>query len=328
MSTVKNGVPKDQATVPALPTPELPQAAVAPPTEEKIPEPTVSAIASATVSKTVSATISTTVSNEITSIPTNAIVKNEQSVVAKEIVKSPKAAVPRTVTLNPLTAIALGKSAILTRQHKNRIRIKYSNLRNANLRNSNVLNEHNMRSPPTRKREQMATRKGELPPKSTGTANENQTVLPKTNKTFEELVKFADIDDIQLPDGTKIAFESDLNKIETGTKKDTPSPTSSTGTIVRKTKKKVRKIVLTKNTKLHRFDSKEKLFSCRHCGKLYRWKSTLRRHENDECGNKEPAHQCPYCDYKAKQRGNLGVHVRKHHADKPKLESSRKRRTV
>lgn len=65
-----------------------------------------------------------------------------------------------------------------------------------------------------------------------------------------------------------------------------------------------------------------------YCGRKYRWKSTLRRHENDECGNKEPSHQCPYCPYKAKQRGNLGVHVRKHHSDKPKLESSRKRKTI
>ncbi|CAH0398563.1 unnamed protein product [Chilo suppressalis] len=54
-------------------------------------------------------------------------------------------------------------------------------------------------------------------------------------------------------------------------------------------------------------------FECRHCGKKYRWKSTLRRHENVECGGKAPAHQCPYCSYRAKQRGNLGVHIRKHH---------------
>lgn len=39
----------------------------------------------------------------------------------------------------------------------------------------------------------------------------------------------------------------------------------------------------------------EKPFGCRHCGKMYRWKSTLRRHENVECGGKEPAYKCPYC---------------------------------
>ncbi|XP_055611691.1 longitudinals lacking protein isoform X2 [Uranotaenia lowii] len=65
-------------------------------------------------------------------------------------------------------------------------------------------------------------------------------------------------------------------------------------------------------------------YVCRHCGKRYRWKSTLRRHENVECGGKEAMHQCPYCTYKAKQRGNLGVHIRKHHSDMPQLESRRK----
>lgn len=68
-----------------------------------------------------------------------------------------------------------------------------------------------------------------------------------------------------------------------------------------------------------------KPFACRHCGKEYRWKSTLRRHENVECGGKAPSYECPYCEYKAKQRGNLGVHVRKHHPELPQLESKRKR---
>lgn len=74
-------------------------------------------------------------------------------------------------------------------------------------------------------------------------------------------------------------------------------------------------------------DESLEIYSCRHCGKTYRWKSTLRRHENDECGDKKPAHECPYCPYKAKQRGNLGVHVRKHHGDMPQLESRRKKRS-
>lgn len=68
-----------------------------------------------------------------------------------------------------------------------------------------------------------------------------------------------------------------------------------------------------------------KQFACRHCGKQYRWKSTLRRHENVECGGKAPSYECPYCDYKAKQRGNLGVHVRKHHSNMPQLATKRKR---
>lgn len=76
---------------------------------------------------------------------------------------------------------------------------------------------------------------------------------------------------------------------------------------------------------LNESDDASKNFECRHCGKKYRWKSTLRRHENVECGGKEPAHQCPHCTYKAKQRGNLGVHIRKHHSALPQLESRRKR---
>lgn len=71
-------------------------------------------------------------------------------------------------------------------------------------------------------------------------------------------------------------------------------------------------------------DDVKKNFACRHCGKRYRWKSTLRRHETVECGGKQPAYGCPYCDYKAKQHGNLGVHVRKHHPDQPQLASRRK----
>ena len=68
----------------------------------------------------------------------------------------------------------------------------------------------------------------------------------------------------------------------------------------------------------------EKLeFQCRFCGKGYRWKSTMRRHENLECGDKPPSFQCPECPYKAKQRGNLTVHFKRHHPLKiDKSESS------
>ncbi|XP_047993697.1 longitudinals lacking protein, isoforms F/I/K/T-like isoform X1 [Leguminivora glycinivorella] len=71
-------------------------------------------------------------------------------------------------------------------------------------------------------------------------------------------------------------------------------------------------------------DDASRQFECRHCGKKYRWKSTLRRHENVECGGKAPAHQCPYCSYKAKQRGNLGVHIRKHHNNEWYIYASNK----
>lgn len=63
-------------------------------------------------------------------------------------------------------------------------------------------------------------------------------------------------------------------------------------------------------------------FSCQHCGKRYRWKSTLKRHESFECGGKEPAHKCPHCDYRAKQSGNLRVHIRKYHTDRTSVGSA------
>lgn len=76
-----------------------------------------------------------------------------------------------------------------------------------------------------------------------------------------------------------------------------------------------------KNSKI----DKEPIYKCHKCGKKYRWKSTLRRHEHFECGDKAPLHSCPYCSYKSKQRGNLGVHVRKHHGHLPQLENLRRR---
>lgn len=54
----------------------------------------------------------------------------------------------------------------------------------------------------------------------------------------------------------------------------------------------------------------------------------MRRHENVECGGKEASHQCPYCPYKAKQRGNLGVHVRKHHSNLPPLLTRRNKKAA
>lgn len=56
-------------------------------------------------------------------------------------------------------------------------------------------------------------------------------------------------------------------------------------------------------------------FACRYCGKRYKWKSTMRRHEEDECGDQEPKFTCSYCPYKAKQKGNLKTHIKKHHLD-------------
>lgn len=291
----QNGVPSPPSTtVPALPKPELPkQAAI-----------TVNS-PSDTIVKDTPATLPATA----TAIP---VVKNADNETPIEAKNNDEVLPPRNVSANPLTAIVMGKSAILTRQHKQRIRIKYSNLRNPALKSTNVLNEHNVRNVPPRKKEPIATaKKADIPSKATPeAANEN-------GKPNEEPTKLANA---EMPVNVQDNVNADTGKLA--------SPTTSSNA-ARKAKKKARKIAVNKNTKLRVFESgKDKLWACRHCGKRYRWKSTLRRHENDECGNKEPSHQCPYCPYKAKQRGNLGVHVRKHHADKPKLESSRKRRTV
>lgn len=183
-------------------------------------------------------------------------------------------------TANPLTAIINDKAMILTRQYRNRVRMKL------------VGDRYVKRGT-----------KENIP--KTQTSSSGNAFTANTIKTKAHGAG-------QL-EGAKII-----------------SPTTA---LVRKVKKKIRKMATSANGKLHRaykIDGKsgDKMFPCRHCGRKYRWKSTLRRHENDECGNKEPAHQCPYCPYKAKQRGNLGVHVRKHHADKPKLESCRKRKTL
>lgn len=290
-NTAQNGAPSPPSTtVPALPKPELPQAAVISP--------------DAAAKESPAAAVPTTTATAIPAVK-NAV--DPSPIEAKDANVVP----PRNVSMNPLTAIVMGKSAILTRQHKSRIRIKYSNLRNPALKSNNVLNEHNVRHLPARKKESTPNKKVDIPSKADAT-NENGKPIDAAKSAG----------DIKLTDDE----HDDSN---TDSKSALTSPASSSS-VTRKAKKKTRKIAVNKNTKLHRsFDSgKDKLWACRHCGKRYRWKSTLRRHENDECGNKEPSHQCPYCEYKAKQRGNLGVHVRKHHADKPKLESSRKRRTV
>lgn len=278
--------------VPALPKPELPQAALT--------------IAAAPLSKTDSISVLT------------------ESATTVGCPKSPRLAAQKNVRVNPLTAIVMGKTAILTRQHKQRIRIKYSNLRNA--KPNNVLNEHNVRSPPPRKKE---------------TIKKSENIVATNSELIDENLKddkkhsFGPFESVNYTEETNNAKLDNRNGFESPKSHDSmesgsSSTLSSVSSIVRKrARKRVRKIAITKNTKLLHRDSKERdrPFSCRHCGKLYRWKSTLRRHENDECGNKEPSYQCPYCPYKAKQRGNLGVHVRKHHANMPQLESRRKRKS-
>lgn len=136
-----------------------------------------------------------------------------------------------------------------------------------------------------------------------------------------------EIDDIELPDGTKIGFtETTVDSMDQSSEvvsyRNNPPVDGQEDEEDRKSKSM---------DMMYASDSNEdpnRQFECRHCGKKYRWKSTLRRHESVECGGKEPLHECPHCVYKAKQRGNLGVHIRKHHPDLPQLDSRRKNRSM
>lgn len=53
-------------------------------------------------------------------------------------------------------------------------------------------------------------------------------------------------------------------------------------------------------------------YSCVTCGKVYRWKTTLYRHVQVECG-KEPHLQCPYCPHRTKRLWDLQKHMKLKH---------------
>lgn len=153
------------------------------------------------------------------------------------------------------------------------------------------------------------------------------TVVPTSTSSNDLAVKYADIDDIELPDGTKIGYPTDL-EIKRLQDSDISTLAEKYSLLAANAIKNfdfssINESIMNQSGS----DEPNELYACRHCGKRYRWKSTLRRHETVECNGKEPAHKCPYCEYKAKQRGNLGVHVRKHHSEKPQLESRRKKRS-
>lgn len=147
-------------------------------------------------------------------------------------------------------------------------------------------------------------------------SSENDTMHSSLMNDFDS---YPEIDDIELPDGSQIGFG------------DTNLDIHDQKQLLRDSEEEFNLIAATalKNfgylsDSAQSVDDGTKQYICRHCGKRYRWKSTLRRHESVECGGKEPCHKCPHCPYRAKQRGNLGVHIRKHHTDMPPLESRRK----
>ncbi|CAK1586537.1 unnamed protein product [Parnassius mnemosyne] len=140
----------------------------------------------------------------------------------------------------------------------------------------------------------------------------NSLVQPKEDQDSD--AEYDDTDDIVLPEENDAFYDSGTNFSPNA------SNTNSNDAFDSKPDTKGHYLKRDGNSS----DDASRQFECRHCGKKYRWKSTLRRHENVECGGKAPSHQCPYCSYKAKQRGNLGVHIRKHHNNEWYIYASNK----
>lgn len=164
-------------------------------------------------------------------------------------------------------------------------------------------------------------------------SQKSSQIINISNNDLSPAIKYADIDDIELPDGTKIGYptESEIKRLQQHPQQDSLNDSSSyTSNLAEKysilaaTALKNFDISLNESASLNQTngtilpnngslnegrsimvsglnnesvenDGSEELFACRHCGKKYRWKSTLRRHENDECGDKQPSHSCPYC---------------------------------
>lgn len=60
-------------------------------------------------------------------------------------------------------------------------------------------------------------------------------------------------------------------------------------------------------------------FACARCGRSYRRKDSLQRHEHWECG-KEPQFKCPYCPQRCKRKAHWQRHIRRQHQDKVDVE--------
>lgn len=333
-------VPTVKATVPAPTLASTPAATAQAPAPVLTSIPLVPAHVTAPAAASTQKLTNGTIEKHVPTSVITAKPKNGEAIAHKEPAKIPATFIQANVT-----------SIEEPNAKKSGIRIKYSGINNGAKQRIAEQNQQNGKPNLVKELPRAPTSQQVPVIASTPIANQKveckennkpvPAVTPKATKeldtSFEENVKFADIDDIELPDGTKITFTPDITAAasEPNVSMDTTNVTdiSVTSNELNNTVPlKARKVIGKRSVlrKKHKFNLKgdSTVFACRHCGKRYRWKSTLRRHENDECGNKEPAHKCPYCPYKAKQRGNLGVHVRKHHADKPELESKRKRRTM
>lgn len=61
-------------------------------------------------------------------------------------------------------------------------------------------------------------------------------------------------------------------------------------------------------------------YPCDKCGRRYKYKESLSRHRNHECGV-EPRFACSVCAYKTKQRSNLIKHVFTRHGPPEKTST-------
>lgn len=66
---------------------------------------------------------------------------------------------------------------------------------------------------------------------------------------------------------------------------------------------------------------------CPKCGRHYKLKSSLRNHQKWECG-KEPQFQCPYCNYRAKQKMHVARHIERMHREKLDILESMHDRSI
>lgn len=172
-----------------------------------------------------------------------------------------------------------------------------------------------------------------LPISTTITLPMSTSITPKTEiqvtKIEAPAIKYTEIDDMEISDARcslDSEYKSDISTLAEKYKILAANTLTNFDMSTSGNNSDTKPTMINTTASSDTTDDTVELFACRICGKKYRWKSTLRRHETEECGNKEPSHQCPYCKYKAKQRGNLGVHLRKHHKGLPQLESLRKKK--